>query len=87
MDTLNILDRLEGAGVFIAVAGDRLRLTPGSCVPPEMLQVIRAQKRGVVRTLLVLREAEVVALQAEAQYREAQMRELRQLVATLESAA
>ena len=83
MDALAILQRLELAEISITVAGDRLRLTPGSRVPTNLLQAIRKHKPEFVRTLLVLREAEVVALQAEARYHEAEVRELRVLATTL----
>jgi hypothetical protein len=48
MDTAAILDRLTELGVTTTVQGDRLRLTPASKIPPDLVEAIKAHKQLLV---------------------------------------
>ena len=51
------MEQLEASGATIGYSQDRLRLVPGSLVPPELVEVIRNRKTDLMGPLLVMREA------------------------------
>ena len=51
MDATTILDKLGSLGVSVKVTDDRLRLEPGSRVPPELLDELKAHKQEVILKL------------------------------------
>lgn len=44
MAGLELLERLQGLGVHVEATGDKLTLTPGSRVPPDMLAQVKESK-------------------------------------------
>ena len=51
MDAAAILDRLRDLGISVEVADDRLRLAPGSRVPPELVDELKAHKQEIILAL------------------------------------
>jgi len=51
VDAGAILERLEGIGIEITIAGDKLQFRPGSAVPPELLSDIKAHKQEIMTVL------------------------------------
>lgn len=51
MDATAILDRLDSLGVSVEVVDDRLRLSPGSHVPPDLIDELKAHKHEVILKL------------------------------------
>lgn len=51
MDAITILDRLDNLGVSVRVAGDRLQLEPGSRVPAELIDELKAHKQEIILKL------------------------------------
>lgn len=51
MDAVQLLDRLSSLGVAVSVNGDKLRLTPGSKVPPDLVEAVREHKPQIMRLL------------------------------------
>jgi hypothetical protein len=51
MDATAILDKLSNLGVSVEVRGDRLRLAPGSRVPAELVDELKAHKDEIISTL------------------------------------
>lgn len=52
MDPATILDRLHSLGVAVSVLGDKLRLVPGSMVPPDLAGAVREAKGEVLAYLI-----------------------------------
>lgn len=48
MDAVAILQKLNGLGVKTTVRGDKLRLTPASRIPPELMDAIKANKPALM---------------------------------------
>lgn len=63
MDASAILKRLSDLGVLATVAGDRLHLRPGSRVPAELVQDLRAHKEQI---MVLLRGYHLKYLDAQA---------------------
>jgi len=42
------LERLSDIGITVTVSGDRLRLEPGTQVPPELLDEVRSHKPEII---------------------------------------
>jgi len=51
LDATAILDRLHSLGIRVTVSGDRLRLEPGSMVPLELVEELKAHKQDIVPVL------------------------------------
>ncbi len=51
MEALEVLERLAALGVRAEVAGDRLRLTPGSRAPLDLVEALRQYKAQVIALL------------------------------------
>lgn len=51
MDTIAIIEKLKDLGVRVSAAGERLRLEPGSRVPPELVEEVKAHKRELMAWL------------------------------------
>jgi hypothetical protein len=51
MEANAILERLENIGIQIIIAGDKLQLRPGSDVPPQLLEEVKAHKPELVKIL------------------------------------
>jgi hypothetical protein len=54
MEATAILDKLHSLGIGVTVSGDKLRLEPGSSVPKELVEELKAHKPEVL-CLLKLR--------------------------------
>ena len=66
MELTAILDKLQSLGVSITVADDRLRLEPGSRVPPQLLGELRRHKWELLDFLLApLPESQALADELE----------------------
>jgi len=48
----DVLDAIRAAGVTVTVDGDRLVLTPGAKVPPELMPIIRERKAEIIEALM-----------------------------------
>jgi len=48
MDATAILERLTELGVKTTVHGGRLRLTPASVIPPDLVEAVKAHKEALV---------------------------------------
>lgn len=48
MHVTAILDRLNSLGVSVTMSGDRLLLEPGSRLPPELVEEIKAYKQEIL---------------------------------------
>ena len=51
MDMLGLLNHLDTLGVSISVDGDRLKLVPGSQVPPDLVDTLRQHRNEVLAYL------------------------------------
>jgi len=51
MDATTILDRLGSLGISVEAADDRLRLEPGSRVPPDLIEELRQHKQEIILKL------------------------------------
>jgi len=51
MDATTILDRLGSLGISVEAADDRLRLEPGSRVPPDLIGELRQHKQEIISKL------------------------------------
>ena len=51
MTGTEVLERLEVLGVKLEVVGDKVRLIPGSLVPPDVLEELRQHKSEIIEHL------------------------------------
>jgi len=51
MTGTEVLERLEVLGVKLEVVGDKVRLIPGSLVPPDILEELRQHKSEIIEHL------------------------------------
>ena len=51
MNAKAILDRLQSLGITVTAAEDTIRLEPGSWVPPELVDELKAQKENIILLL------------------------------------
>jgi hypothetical protein len=51
MTGTEVLERLEVLGVKLEVVGDKVRLTPGSLVPPDIIEELRQHKSEIIAHL------------------------------------
>lgn len=51
MDAKELLERLERVGVRAETSGDTLRLTPGSRVPSDLVELVRWHKAEIIAAL------------------------------------
>jgi len=52
MTSTEILDQLQELGVTVRVNGPKVRLEPGSLVPPDLLAEIKEHKAEIIQELL-----------------------------------
>ncbi|MBI2862628.1 MAG: hypothetical protein HYX89_07400 [Chloroflexi bacterium] len=51
MAAVELLAQLQKLGIRVEKAGDKLRLIPGSKVPPELVQVVQANKQEIIAVI------------------------------------
>jgi hypothetical protein len=56
MDAVTILNKLDSLGISVEITGDRLLLEPGSRVPLELVDELKARKQEIILKLKGYRE-------------------------------
>ena len=52
MTPADVIDRVEGLGIRIWTEGRSVKFSPRSAMPPELTEIIKAQKAAVIETLV-----------------------------------